>query len=177
MPTEPPDRRRFLRIATCAIGGGAGLAVGLPVLRVLAHPLGATTVTSPRDPLVLGRADGFAIGAPPQRVELIAPLVQDAWAAARDVVLGAAWIRRTAADRFDARSAVCPHLGCAVGYDAARDNFLCPCHDSRFALAGDVLSGPSERGLDPLPIEVAADGHLRVTWIRYRLGARVREPA
>jgi len=51
---------------------------------------------------------------------VIAPMVKDAWMASRNVVLGAAWVRRTAPDKIVALSAVCPHLGCAVGWDVGR---------------------------------------------------------
>lgn len=176
MDDRDPSRRRFLVGATCAIGGGVGLVTVAPVLRFIVDPSGRQTVTTPSEPLDLGDADHFRIGEPPRRIEVVAPVVADAWTAARDVVLGAAWIRRAATDRLEALSAVCPHLGCAVGWDASAGNFLCPCHDSRFAVEGARLSGPSERGLDPLPIKVEG-GRLRLTWVRYKLGRTSREPA
>ena len=170
------DRRGFLKVATCAIGGGVGLAIAAPVLTLLADPAGKVTVTTPTAPLDLGLAEQFRVGADPRRVEVVAPIVKDAWMAARNVVLGAAWIRRTAPDKLVALSAICPHLGCAIGWDNAAGNFLCPCHDSRFTAAGDKLTGPSERGMDELPLAVV-DGRLQLTWVRYRTGQRVREPA
>ena len=175
---DDPDRRKFLTIATCAIGGGAGLAAVAPALRLLLDPLGKTTVTTPRDPFDLGPADRFALDAPPRKIEIIAPVIKDGWTAARDVLIGAAFIRRTGPSPgdIDARSAVCPHLGCAVGFDPARQNYLCPCHDSRFALSGAKLTGPSERGLDDLPVQLSADGRLKLTWIRYRMGTSRKEP-
>lgn len=176
-PPDPPDRRRFLKVATCALGGGVGVVVAAPVVRLVLDPVDRTTVTTPSAPIDLGPIERFD-GAAPRRVDVIAPHVTDAWTAARDVVLGAAWIRRTGPrpEDVDARSAICPHLGCAIGWDAAAGNYLCPCHDSRFAVSGEPLSGPSERGLDPLPIEVVG-GRLRLTWVRYRLGGAGREPA
>lgn len=173
MPDD--DRRRFLKVATCAIGGGVGLAVAAPVLTLLADPAGKVTVTTPTTPLDLGPAEQFRVGAEPRRVDVVAPIVKDAWMAARDVVLGAAWIRRTP-DKLVALSAVCPHLGCAIGWDAGAGNFLCPCHDSRFGVGGDRLAGPSERGMDELPLTVV-DGRLQLTWIRYKTGQTVRERA
>jgi len=170
------DRRKFLKVATCAIGGGVGLAVAGPVLTLLVDPAGKMTVTTPTAPLDLGLAERFRVGADPRRVEVIAPIVKDAWMAARNVVLGAAWIRRTAPDKLVALSAVCPHLGCAIGWDSAAGNFLCPCHDSRFSVAGDKLNGPSERSMDELPLAVI-DGRLQLTWVRYKTGQPVREPA
>ncbi|TMQ13713.1 MAG: Rieske (2Fe-2S) protein [Deltaproteobacteria bacterium] len=169
------DRRRFLKVATCAIGGGVGLAVAGPVLTLLADPAGKTTVTTPTTPLDLGPAEQFRAGAEPHRVDVVAPIIKDGWTAARDVVLGAAWVRRTAPDKLVALSAVCPHLGCAIGWDAIAGNFLCPCHDSRFSVAGEKLNGPSERGMDELPLEVR-DGRLLLTWVRYKTGQSRREP-
>ena len=176
---KDPDRRKFLTIATCAIGGGVGLVSAVPVLRVLADPLGKTTVTSPRDPFDLGPADRFVEGAPPRKIEIVAPVLKDGWSAARNVLIGAAFVRRTGPNPadIDARSAICPHLGCAVGYDPAQKNYLCPCHDSRFALTGAKLSGPSERGLDDLPIKLGSSGRLSLTWVRYKLGSTRKEPA
>jgi len=175
---DDPDRRKFLKVATCAFGGGAGLVIAAPVVRLVLDPAGKTTVTSPKDPIDAGDVKRFELNAPPTRVEIVAPVVQDAWTAARNVVLGAAWVRRTGAGPKDleARSAVCPHLGCAVGWDPAANNYLCPCHDSRFGVDGAKLTGPSERGLDTLPIDVV-DGRLKVTWVLYKIGSTTVEPA
>ncbi len=174
---DAPDRRKFLKVATCALGGGAGLVIAAPVIKLVLDPAGKQTVSSPKEPLDVGDVAGFRKGQPPTRVEIIAPVLQDAWTTARDVVLGAAWIRRTGAHpkEIDARSAICPHLGCAVGWDEAKSNYLCPCHDSRFAVDGAKLTGPSERGLDSLPVEVV-DGRLRLTWVQYKLGRSTAEP-
>lgn len=177
MGDDPPDRRKFLKVTTCALGGGIGLAAAVPTLKLLGDPSGRQTVTSPREPIDLGPASRFELGAPPRKVDVVAPVIQDAWVAARDLVLGAAWIRRTGPklDDLDARSSICPHLGCAIGYDAAQKNYLCPCHDSRFSITGEKLSGPSERGLDQLPL-VVRDGRVFLTWQRYRVGQATKEP-
>lgn len=173
---DEPDRRKFLKVATCAIGGGVGLGLVIPATRLVLGPAGKDTVTTPADPIDVGAADRFKVGAGWRKVDVVAPVVKDGWTAARDVVLGAAWIRRASADKLEALSAVCPHLGCAVGWDGK--GFLCPCHDSRFTADGDAIagSGPVKRGLDPLPIEIK-DGRLRVTWVRYKLDTATREKA
>jgi Rieske Fe-S protein len=40
-------------------------------------------------------------------------------------------------------SAVCPHLGCIVQWNAAEHSWDCPCHGSRFDKQGKVINGPS----------------------------------
>jgi len=37
----------------------------------------------------------------------------------------------------------CPHLGCALKYNAAEHSFDCPCHGSRFAEDGTLLDNPA----------------------------------
>jgi menaquinol-cytochrome c reductase iron-sulfur subunit len=171
-----PDRRRFLKVATCTIGGGVGIAIAAPILRFVVDPAGQRTVTTPTDPIDIGSSDRLRVGTTWHKIDVVAPVVQDAWLTARDVVLGAAWIRRPSENQLQAVSAVCPHLGCAVGYDGSE--FLCPCHNSRWTADGAVVagSGPAKRSLDPLPIE-AKDGRLRLTWVRYKLDLSTREPA
>ena len=61
-------------------------------------------------------------------------------------------------------SAVCPHEGCEVAWDANANRFSCPCHESFFTAEGARISGPSPRGLDPLPMRVQ-DGKLQVQYV------------
>jgi len=150
--------------------------IAAPVVTLLVDPATKVTVTTPAAPLDLGLVEQFQVGAEPRKVDVVAPVVKDGWMAARNVVLGAAWIQRPTADKIVALSGTCPHLGCAVGWDASAGNFLCPCHESRFNAAGGRLSGPSERGLDELPLQVV-EGRLQLTWIQYKTGQAVREPA
>lgn len=52
-------------------------------------------------------------------------------------------------------SLVCTHLGCTVSVTS--DGMVCPCHGSRFDQRGAVLTGPAQRPLQPLPVEVAGE--------------------
>ncbi len=61
-------------------------------------------------------------------------------------------------DEVVALSEKCPHLGCRVPFCKSSSRFECPCHGSVFNRAGDLLDGPSPRGLDHHPIEIGEDG-------------------
>ncbi|HEY5926362.1 MAG TPA: ubiquinol-cytochrome c reductase iron-sulfur subunit [Kofleriaceae bacterium] len=172
----PPDRRKFLKLATCGIGGAVGLTAIVPALSLVVHPSRTQTVTTPRDPIDVG--DVGVLGPQWRKLDVIAPEVRDAWVTARNVLLGAAWVRQAnKTAKIEALSGVCPHLGCPVGWEAAKSQFLCPCHNSYFNPNGEVVGdGPAKRGLDPLPIEVK-EGRLKLTWITYKLDTKSREPA
>jgi len=61
-------------------------------------------------------------------------------------------------------SKICTHAGCPVGlYEASSHELLCPCHQSAFAVLDNAkpVSGPADRRLPQLPLEIGADGVLR----------------
>ncbi|MCD7835070.1 MAG: FAD-dependent oxidoreductase [Lachnospiraceae bacterium] len=41
----------------------------------------------------------------------------------------------------------CPHLGCALKWNAAEHSWDCPCHGSRFSESGEVLDNPANGNL------------------------------
>ena len=57
--------------------------------------------------------------------------------------------KRIDASTFEAYSMFCTHAGCATFLSAQQ--FLCPCHGSKFDANGAVLQGPASKGLSKLP--------------------------
>ena len=65
---------------------------------------------------------------------------------------------RASAERLLAYSQKCTHLSCPVLYQAAEQQFYCPCHAGRFAVEdGRPLSGPPKRPLPRIELRVTGD--------------------
>jgi menaquinol-cytochrome c reductase iron-sulfur subunit len=143
---------------------GAGLTVFLDPLRRRGTVGGFVKVTS----LASVPPDGV-----PRRFVVLAEQV-NAWNRRSGVRVGAVFLRRTGEQDLRALNVTCPHAGCAVEYAAARRGFLCPCHDSTFALDGAVNDprSPSPRGLDELEVEVRNTSEVWVRFRSFRAGVR-----
>ena len=66
------------------------------------------------------------------------------------------YVVRLDATRVVALSAICTHVRCVLGYDRERRGLVCPCHDGRFDLSGNVVSGPPPRPLPSYAVSVRA---------------------
>jgi len=60
---------------------------------------------------------------------------------------------RDADGTLHAVSPTCTHLGCTVAFNDAEASWDCPCHGSRFAPDGSVLTGPAVTPLDNMAVE------------------------
>jgi menaquinol-cytochrome c reductase iron-sulfur subunit len=93
----------------------------------------------------------------------------DAWTQYPPQPIGAVYLRRATDDQPpEAFSVVCPHLGCSVDFRPLAGNFVCPCHNSVFAVDGrrvNPATSPSPRDLDSLNVEVRNDQEV---WVDYR---------
>ena len=54
-------------------------------------------------------------------------------------------------------SAICTHLDCTVQYDKEASIIWCACHNGKYDLNGQVISGPPPRPLDPYRVNVQGD--------------------
>ena len=159
------DRRGFLKqIVAGGIGAvltlvplGAGLAVLLDPLWRKSSGAGMIRVAT----LDALPADGV-----PHKFPVLATLV-DAWNKFADMPIGAVYLRRKGDNQVEALNVVCPHAGCFVDFNSARECFLCPCHNSLFNLEGAVAdrSSPAPRGMDSLPVEIR-DG--KEIWVKFQ---------
>jgi menaquinol-cytochrome c reductase iron-sulfur subunit len=144
-------RRSFLGALLGLASSCIGAVLGIPVLRYIFYPL-----TAKSDDSAWADAGSIAvfseIGTPMRRVLDLEQ--RDGWqeTASQPVV----YIVK-AGGQFKALSAICPHLGCTVPWDAGRQEFVCPCHGGVFSPDGTHLSGPPPRSLDALETKVVGD--------------------
>lgn len=61
------------------------------------------------------------------------------------------------AESIKAFSLICTHLGCTIEWQAARQEFRCPCHEGRFDQFGEVLAGPPVVPLEQVAVHVEGE--------------------
>lgn len=66
------------------------------------------------------------------------------------------FVVRTSESNVVALSAVCTHVRCILSFDRDRRTIVCPCHDGKFNLRGDVMSGPPPRPLPTFEVTLRA---------------------
>jgi menaquinol-cytochrome c reductase iron-sulfur subunit len=169
---EDPGRRRLLVLGVgAACTAVAAVTLG-PAAAFLTHPLRVPTTTGSDAFIPAGSLANIAADAP-TKVDLFADKV-DAWNRVEHVKVGSAWVMKRG-DEIVALSTVCPHLGCAIDYDAEGERFVCPCHDSYFDADGNATEGPSPRGMDRLEVQTEGDA-LAIRYQRFRQGTEDKEP-
>lgn len=167
-PTQAhnPPRRNFLKQATTAIlSVVVGLVPGLAGLLVILDPIKRKSAAQGGALLVTRFASLPADGVP-RRFQVFADRV-DAWNTYKNIAVGAVYLRRGQDNKVTALNASCPHAGCSVSFSGERGHYLCPCHDSLFALDGGIAntSSPSPRALDALEVEVRNENEV---WVKFR---------
>jgi cytochrome b6-f complex iron-sulfur subunit len=133
---EPPGRRRFITLLSQAFLGLWGLGAAAVVGAYLKAPEKHTAERM----VSAGLLDDYRVGEGRLVRHGITPF----------------YVVRLDAARVVALSAVCTHVRCILGYDPARRVLVCPCHEGRFDLSGNVLSGPPPRPIASYPVSVRA---------------------
>jgi menaquinol-cytochrome c reductase iron-sulfur subunit len=159
----PQPRRNFLaKTGAVVIGGIVGIFPFLTGLVVFSDPLRRKSAAGKW--FLAGTLEALQAGVP-LRVTLFDNR-RDAWSEYRDEPIGAVFLvagqGKTAVTAFNT---TCPHAGCSVGFQPARDCFVCPCHTSAFDLSGKPISPVPPRGMDTLECEIRNSGEI---WVKYQ---------
>ncbi len=64
------------------------------------------------------------------------------------------------ANNLAAVNPTCTHKGCTVAWKTNKKLFVCPCHDSEFAVDGKVVEGPAKKPLPTYEAKIEGDSIL-----------------
>ena len=176
LPPQPRRRAFFTKAGAVLIGGvaaafpiAAGVAVFLDPVR---RKSGGAAQFVPVANLNALPEDGT-----PAKFAVVTSRV-DAWTKSPSTPVGAVYLRRTGPKTVQAFNVVCPHAGCFVDYVAAKKSYLCPCHNSTFALDGFINDprSPSPRGLDELEVEIRNENEVWVKFQNFLAGVHEKLP-
>jgi menaquinol-cytochrome c reductase iron-sulfur subunit len=156
------NRRSFFGALLAVGSAGMGALLAVPVLRYVLYPLYAkATGTEWSD---VGDLSEFANTKGPVR-KTITFTQRDGW---REVVSAqSVYVSRDEKGQLTVLSAICPHLGCSVSWQAGNDKFVCPCHGGEFKADGRHIFGPPPRAMDQLPTQLK-DGKVQVHFEYFR---------
>jgi quinol---cytochrome c reductase iron-sulfur subunit, bacillus type len=142
--SEPLNRREFIKGATAVIGGLITAVIGLPTIAYLIDP--ALRESAKEAWIPVGKLADIALDKPTPfsftRVQV------NGWE--RTSTSHGGFVIRKSEDPKDLLilNSKCTHLSCTVNWSENDKVFLCPCHDAKFGVQGEVLDGPPPRPLD-----------------------------
>jgi ubiquinol-cytochrome c reductase iron-sulfur subunit len=182
--TLPPDpSRRFWVTTACALGGVAGVATAVPFVGTFAPSAKARAAGAPVEVDIAGLNPGQMMtvewrGKPVWIIrrtpEQLKELKNDGAQLADPDSKRPGYTPEFAENTFRSRKpdlfvcvGICTHLGCSPNRkdDVAPgvDGFLCPCHGSRFDLAGRVFKNvPAPDNLEVPPYKYVTDTRIIV---------------
>ncbi len=173
----PPTRRGFLKQAGAILFGAvAGLVPFLSGLIVFFDPLRRKSQAGQF--VSVASLNALPEDGSPRKFAVIASRT-DAWNKSPRTPVGAVYLRRAEGKAVQALNVVCPHAGCFVDYDSTARGYHCPCHNSSFALNGQINSpsSPSPRALDELEVEIRNESEIWVKFQNFRAGEAKKTPA
>lgn len=176
-PASSPRRRGFLAGAIALVTGG--IAYGVPALASLVSALNPLRQKSQAGQFLrLASLETLPDDGTPRKFPVILDRT-DAWNRFPNEPVGAVFLRRLKGkvndkveDTVEAIHVVCPHAGCFIVYDAAKNTYFCPCHNGSFDLTGKRLdeSSPSPRDLDTLEVEIRNGTEVWVKFQNFQTG-------
>ncbi len=136
------SRRDFVALTTAAVGALIGAIVGLPAIAYLLDPAFKTSTAAAWIPL--GKLDSFPVGVP--TLATFTRSKTNGWEKSTNSY--GAFVLRKSETEVVVYSNVCTHLSCHVNWNPDQKEFICPCHDGRFDINGQVTKEPPPRPLD-----------------------------
>ena len=141
--TQKSGRRDFLKTVWKILGAVAAAELVFFIINVLRPSRELNKSKAGSTVKIIGNIEDFPLNSvTPDRIDKL-------------------YIVRDSKGGFLALSLTCPHLGCSVLWNQAKNQFDCPCHSSAFDRFGVVLNSPAPRPLDYYPV-ILEEGKVKI---------------
>jgi len=91
-------------------------------------------------------------------IDSSSPLANADSAAKVNYKSGSVLVDRPSGNTFNALSSICTHQSCTIdSFDSGKNQFVCPCHGSRFDEKGKVVQGPAGSPLKQYATQFSGD--------------------
>jgi Rieske Fe-S protein len=145
------SRSEFVKVVIAALGTIMGAVIGLPAISYMLSPAFKKQVTDVW--VSAGPLENYPVGVPTlfsfTRTKI------NGWE--KTVNSFGVYIYRPTEEEILALSNVCTHLSCRVTWREDVEYYFCPCHDGRFDINGQVISGPPPKPLYSYETKVEED--------------------
>lgn len=148
-------RRGFVNVVVAGLGTIMGAIVGLPAIGYLITP--ALRVEKKEAWIPLGSLEQYPVGVP--TLFNFTRTTVNGWE--KTVNSYGVYVVRATESQFKVYSNMCTHLSCRVTWQEDVREYVCPCHDGRFAENGEVLAGPPPEPLHEFETKLE-DGNLSI---------------
>lgn len=177
--SDVPRRSFVSSILAGVMGLVAVAAATVPGLAVLLDPLRKKSDSADGNWIRVASLAQIPADGKPHQFKVIEQEPRDQWNLYDPQPVGAVFLTRSSETTDPvALSSICPHLGCAVDYNAKKNQIICPCHNGVFEVDGQQAptSTVSPRNLDPLEVRVdKSTGDVMVNYKRFKGGIAERE--
>lgn len=150
---EEISRRDFMDRAIKAIGSFVAISMGVPTVGYLISP---ALQQQSGEWVRLGRVSEVEIGVP----TLFTVTIDKTTGWVKSEIDLAFFVYTEDGINFTVMSNICTHLGCRTHWNEAGGYILCPCHDGRFDMQGNVTGGPPPRPLKRVQFQLDNDNIL-----------------
>jgi quinol---cytochrome c reductase iron-sulfur subunit, bacillus type len=159
--TKSPNlsRNDFVKFTVGALGAVIGAVVGLPAIGYLISP--ALKIQKIDAWVQLGALENYPIGVP--TLFTFTRTIINGWE--KTVNSYGVYVLRKSESEVVVFSNVCTHLACRVSWKDDSQEFICPCHDGRFNINGEVVKDPPPRPLDRYETKIE-DGNLSIRLLK-----------
>ncbi len=159
-PSSPNlSRKEFAKVVMTFLGSLMGVVTGFPLIGYIIGP--ATKVQEVDDWISLGNLNNYEIGIP--TLFSFTRTKVNGWEQTTSSY--GVFIIRDSDSKVRVLSNVCTHLSCRVNWVNETQTFNCPCHDAKFDINGNVISGPPPRPMVQWSgdeIDIDAEGNLLI---------------